>query len=52
MDKFKVVKVTTMLMLTQLALEAGYNLIIHKFDKESLRTQTQNRLNNLFEIRV
>lgn len=44
-------KTASMLMLTQLALEAGYNLIIHlSSDKESLRTQTQNRLNNLFEI--
>lgn len=45
-------KTASMLMLTQLALEAGYNLIIHlSSDKESLRTQTQNRLNNLFEIK-
>lgn len=43
-------KTASMLMLTQVALESGYNFIIHlSSDKESLRKQTQSRIDSLFK---
>lgn len=44
-------KTASMLFLTELALSAGYNFIIHlSSDKESLRDQTQTRINALFDV--
>ena len=44
-------KTASMLLLTDLALSAGYNFIIHlSSDKESLRDQTQTRINSLFSV--
>lgn len=44
-------KTASMLMLTDLALSAGFNFIIHlSSDKESLRDQTQDRINKLFSV--
>lgn len=44
-------KTFSMLSLTALAFQQGYNLIIHlSSDKDSLRTQTQNRINDFFEL--
>lgn len=45
-------KTASMLMLTDLALCSGFNFIIHlSSDKESLRDQTQERINKLFSVK-
>lgn len=44
-------KTINMLFLTSLAIHNGYNLIIHlSGDKDSLRNQTQDRLNSFFKL--
>jgi len=44
-------KTFNMLALTAIAFNQGFNLVIHlSSDKDSLRTQTQNRINDFFEL--
>jgi hypothetical protein len=44
-------KTFSMLSLNALAFQQGYNLVIHlSSDKDSLRTQTQNRVNDFFQL--
>lgn len=44
-------KTFNMLALTAIAFSQGFNLVIHlSSDKDSLRTQTQNRINDFFEL--